>query len=114
MIGDAAQRHLIGLVLVARGQCDLEQARTLDRVLVEHFVEVSDPEEEDGVRISLLDLPVLPHERCEVRWHPHPQRSRALAPAGERRESTAWRGAGPVPPPRDGGPCGSVAAPCAA
>ena len=114
MIGDAAQRHLIGLVLVPRGQRDLEQARTCDRVLVEHFVEVPDAEEEDGVRILLLDLAVLPHERREVRWHPHPQRSRAPAPAGERPESPAWRGAGPVLPPRDGGPCGSVAAACAA
>ena len=79
VIGQPAQRHLVGLVLVAGGQGDVEQARAFDGVLVEHFVEVADPEKQNRVRVLLLDLAVLPHERREIRGHPHPRHGRATA-----------------------------------
>ncbi len=47
--------------LLARCQRDLKQARALVGVLEEELVEVAQTEEQQVVRVALLELPVLPH-----------------------------------------------------
>ena len=47
--------------LLARRQRDLKQARALVGVLEEQLVEVAETEEQKIVRVTLLELPVLPH-----------------------------------------------------
>src|SRR5439155_3952637 len=53
----------IFLALVPRRQRQRQRARDIDRILVEHLVEVPEAEEEDGVRIPRLDVEVLAHQR---------------------------------------------------
>jgi hypothetical protein len=63
VVRDAAHRHRVVLALVARGQREIEEARAEHRVLEEHLVEVTEPEEHDPIGKALLDVEVLPHER---------------------------------------------------
>src|SRR5260370_41049919 len=49
------------LALLPGRQGDLKQARALVGVLEEELVEVAQTEEQQVVRVSLLELPVLPH-----------------------------------------------------
>ena len=63
VVRDAAHGDGIFLALVARGQREVEDARDVDRVLVEHLVEVAQPEEDDRVRVPRLDVQVLAHQR---------------------------------------------------
>ena len=49
--------------LAAGGQSDVEQLRGLDRVVVEELVEVTEPEEEECLRVLLLGPEELEHHR---------------------------------------------------
>src|SRR5690606_25078369 len=60
VMGNAAHRYRISRVFLPRGQRDLQLARTGDRVLVEHFIEIAEPEKQKRSRILLFDLQVLP------------------------------------------------------
>ena len=64
VVGHAAHRDAAaGRVLRARGQRQLEGARRRERVLVEHFVEVPHPEEDDRIAVLTLGVEVLTHRR---------------------------------------------------
>jgi len=63
VVRDTAHRDRVLLPLVPRGQRQIEDARHVDGVLVEHLVEVPEAEEDDGVRVPRLDVEVLAHER---------------------------------------------------
>jgi hypothetical protein len=63
VVGDAAHGDGIFLPLVARGEGQIEDAGRVDRVVIEHLVEVTQPEQHDGVRIPRLDVEVLAHQR---------------------------------------------------
>jgi hypothetical protein len=63
VVRHAAHRHRIVLALVARGQREIEQPRADHRVLEEHLVEVTEPEQHQPIRMPLLDVQVLPHQR---------------------------------------------------
>ncbi len=80
VVGDPAHGHGILLALVAGGLGEREDARRVDRVLVEHLVEVPQAKEYDRVGILRLDLKVLAHERG----------------GGLRRPSRGWQGPHPV------------------
>jgi hypothetical protein len=47
----------------ALGQSDVEQARGLARIVVEHFIEIAHPEEQQRVRMLRLGGEELAHER---------------------------------------------------
>ena len=66
VVRHAAERDRSRAVLVARGQCDGEDARGFLRILIKHFVEIAHPEKQDGLFVAALDLPVLPHQRTGV------------------------------------------------
>ena len=59
----AGERDLGGPTVVARGEGQAQLARGELRVVLEHFVEVAHPEEQNGLRIPRLDLAVLLHQR---------------------------------------------------
>ncbi len=65
VVGDAAHRHLLveglGLVLVPRGQRQVQLAGGGAGVGAEHLVKVAQAEEQDRVGILFLDLHILPH-----------------------------------------------------
>jgi hypothetical protein len=51
--------------VLARGERDLQEARSQVRVLEEQLVEVAQPEQEQVVRVPALELPVLLHHGSE-------------------------------------------------
>ncbi len=60
MVGETAQWHLVGLILVvAAGEGDAEDLGGDDGILKEHLVKITHPVEENGVRVALFDLKVL-------------------------------------------------------
>ena len=62
---NAAHRHALPL-----GERDVENLGRFLRVLEEHFVEIAEPEKENGVGGNLaLDAPILPHHRCRLVGH---------------------------------------------
>ena len=63
VVGDAAHGDGLPLLLVARGEGDLQLARRGDGVVVEELVEVPQPEHQQGAGDLLLDGVILPHER---------------------------------------------------
>ncbi len=63
VVRNPAHRDGVFLPLVARRERQVEDAGHVDRVFIEHLVEVAEAEEQDGVRIPRLDLEVLAHER---------------------------------------------------
>ena len=63
VVRDAAHGHRILLALVARGEGQIEGARHVDGVLVEHLVEVPEAKEHDRVGVARLDVEVLAHQR---------------------------------------------------
>ena len=63
VVRHAAHGDRVLLPLVARGERQIEDAGRVDRVVVEHLVEVAQPEQHDGVRIPRLDVEVLAHQR---------------------------------------------------
>src|SRR5207237_10353283 len=50
-------------VVVARGESEPAVPGCGLRFVLEHFVKVSHPEEQDGVRVSRFDLAILLHQR---------------------------------------------------
>ena len=60
--GDAAHGHGLASFAIARGQGDLQFARGHNGVFVEELVEVAEAEQEQRVRVALLDRLVLPHQ----------------------------------------------------
>ena len=59
----AGQRHVGSAgAVVARGEREAECARTDLRIFVEHFVEVTHPEQQDGVLMPTLYVAVLLHQ----------------------------------------------------
>ena len=65
-VGEAGHRHgLIALVPIAGGQGDSQQGRGPLGILAEQLVEVSHPEEQQGVGIAGLELAILLHHRCQ-------------------------------------------------
>ena len=71
VIRHAAHRRLVLLPLVARGEDQVEQRRRLLRVFEEHFVEVAEAVQEDGVGDLALDLEVLLEHGGELGWTSH-------------------------------------------
>ena len=65
MIRHAAQGDRTLVALITRGERDVEYLRGGVRVLEEHFVEIAEPKKQDGITVSLLDLEILLHHRCE-------------------------------------------------
>ena len=61
--GHPGERDLGGTAVVARGEGQAQLARGELGVVLEHFVEVAHPEEQNGLRIPSLDLAVLLHQR---------------------------------------------------
>jgi hypothetical protein len=59
VMGDAAHGHLGAFAHFPAGKDDLQDLGREDGVVVEHFVEITEPEENDGVGIAFLDLEVL-------------------------------------------------------
>ena len=64
-----AHGNRLALFPVPGCQCDLQFARCDDRVFVEQFVEIAQPEKQQRVRIPRLDPLVLLHERCSRLAH---------------------------------------------
>ncbi len=60
---DAAHGHGLARFAVAGGEGDLQFARGDDGVFVEEFVEIAQAEEQQGVRVALLDRMILLHQR---------------------------------------------------
>jgi hypothetical protein len=67
MPGHAGQGHRIGIVAIARGEREAEQARGQLRVLIEHLVEIAEAKKQDGVGVATLVRAVLLHERRRFR-----------------------------------------------
>src|SRR5207247_7250977 len=63
MVGHSAERNWVGAGFIARGEGNGEQLGGDLRILVKHFVEVADAEQQNGVGIAALDFAVLPHQR---------------------------------------------------
>ena len=63
MVRYPAHGHRILLALVASGLGERQHARRVNRVVVEHLVEVPEAKEHDRIGILRLDLKVLAHER---------------------------------------------------
>src|ERR1700674_556298 len=55
VVRDTTHGNRLAFFAVSRGERDLEFARGNDRVLVEKFVEVTEAEEQQGVRVARLD-----------------------------------------------------------
>ena len=62
--GNARQRDRGGAAVVAGRQRQPQLARGELGIVLEHFVEVAHPEEQDGLGITGLDVAVLLHHRC--------------------------------------------------
>src|SRR5437899_7369468 len=62
--GNTGEGHLRSAAVVARRESEAQFARGELRVVLEHLVEVTHPEEQDGVGVSRLDLAILLHQRC--------------------------------------------------
>jgi len=56
-------RHRLAFLLVARGERDLQLARSSHRVREKEFVKIAQPEKQQRVRRLLLRRMVLPHQR---------------------------------------------------
>lgn len=63
VIGNTAHGNGDTFFLVARGEGDLQFARSGDRVVEEELVKVTQPEEQERVGMLFLDGGVLPHQR---------------------------------------------------
>ncbi len=59
VVGNAAQRHRVLLVLVARGQDHFQDGGGDPGVVEEHLVEIAEAEKKNGVGIAFFDLAVL-------------------------------------------------------
>ena len=64
VIGDAAHGNGLALFAIARGESDLEFARSEDGVFVEEFVEIAEAEEQESVGIAGFDRLILLHQGC--------------------------------------------------
>src|SRR6187397_3155737 len=65
MIRHTAHRHAVAL-----GQCHVQQRRSLLRVVEKHFVEISEPKQQECVRRNAFPQPlVLLHHRSERVLH---------------------------------------------
>src|SRR5208337_768823 len=62
VVGHAAHRHGDAFLLVARGQRDLQLARSDHRILEEQLVEIAQAKEDKRVGVFFLDRGVLPHQ----------------------------------------------------
>ena len=63
MVGNATHGNGLALFAVAGGEGDLEFAGGDDGVFVEEFVEITEAEEKEGVRVAGFHAVVLLHER---------------------------------------------------
>ena len=81
VMGHAAHRHAVSL-----REGDFEQRRRLPGIGVEHFVEVAQAKEQNGIPVAALQLPVLDHHRGGgFRGHERerqPRRARGGTPSG--------------------------------
>ena len=70
MIRHAAHGDLVlgafVLGMVARGERQIELARSDPRVLLEHLIKIPQPEKQQAVRIAFLDRIILLHHRGEL------------------------------------------------
>ena len=62
VIRHPAHGNGIAFFFVARGECDLQNARSHHRVLEKEFVEIPQTEQQQGSRMLLLERVVLPHQ----------------------------------------------------
>jgi hypothetical protein len=60
MVGNTAEWHGVGALLVARGKGDIKKLGRAHRVLEEHLVEVPHPVQHDLLRVAVLELQVVP------------------------------------------------------
>src|SRR6266581_282951 len=61
--GNAGEGHFRRTAIVPRREGETQFAGGELRVVLEHFVEVTHPEEQDGVGVSCFDLAILLHQR---------------------------------------------------
>ena len=66
VIGNSAHGNGIVAVFVASGKRNFQFARGSYGVIEEEFVEIAQPEEQQGIRSLLLDGVVLPHHGGEI------------------------------------------------
>src|SRR5215217_3396419 len=83
MIGHPAKGDRIGTVLIAGRESDGEQASSFLRVLEEHFIEIADSKKKNGLRVALLNVPILPHEGTAIGFT-H-QQDHAMVPTVEQK-----------------------------
>jgi hypothetical protein len=63
MVGEARQLGGGGIAVIPFGERDAQYCRRIDRILSEGLVKISYPEQQDRVRVFLLDGAVLLHQR---------------------------------------------------
>ncbi len=63
VVGNTGHGHAGALAHLPAGQDDIEHLGGNDRVVLEGLVEIAQPEEEEHVGITVLDIEVLPAER---------------------------------------------------
>ncbi|OPZ91350.1 MAG: hypothetical protein BWY73_01117 [candidate division TA06 bacterium ADurb.Bin417] len=66
VVGQTAHRDPTRTAGVPRGKHQVQDRRGLSGVLVEHLVEIAQPEEKQAVRVLALQFPVLPEHRRKV------------------------------------------------
>ncbi len=59
MIGNTGQRKTLALPQLARSQRDSEQRRDAFGILAEGFVEIAEPEQDDGIGVLTFDPLIL-------------------------------------------------------
>jgi len=60
VVGNAAHGDRLFTVLVPGGQGDFQLARGGNRIFKKKFVEIAEPEQEEGIRNFLFDSVILP------------------------------------------------------
>lgn len=63
-MGETGQFGGSGRPVISFGKCDAQDLRCQHGILAKGLIEITDPEKQDGIRVFLLDGPVLHHHRC--------------------------------------------------
>ena len=97
VLGQCLHRHSsqwhIRRAVVARSKRDAEQSASFLRVIEEHLVEVTDPEEQDRIGVPRLDVEILLDQRRMRRGAGHGSSDTTIASNPSERSRTASRAA---------------------